>query len=1056
MEQKKYWQNLGELNDTEGYQKLVKDEFQEDLPLLEDRKGLLDAKAPRRDFLKYVGFSTAAAAVAAGCEMPVRKSIPYLNKPENLTPGVAQYYATTYVAEGDVVPVIAKVRDGRPIKVDGNDGSFMTGKIEGTSARVQSSVLDLYDTARLQWPAEVVSSNEPPKELPLVLDPLDKKIAAELANGPVVLLTSTINSPTTKKIISDFFAKFPGGRHVQYDAVSYSGMLQANEATYGKRVIPDYKFNKAKVIVSIGADFLGTWLNSEEYASQYAEGRTINQENPQMSKHIQFEGMLSLTGSNADDRFIHRPSETGAIVLNLLAKLGGSVSAPALSDDKLKKGIDITAALLNENKGAGLVVCGSNDPDIQILVNAINELTGANGATINWANPLQTRQGIDNEMDQLVKDLNDGKVGTLLVYEANPAYNYHNAEAFKTGIQKAKLAVSFNDRVDETSALCKYILPHPHYLESWGDAEGRAGLISLQQPTIDHLFRTRYFQTSLLKWSGSDTDYEDYFKNHYVTQLGGQSAFDQALQDGFIEPKELTTASSAFNGAAVADAASRVSAVKAGADIELVLYQKVSIGSGATANNPWLQEMPDPVSRATWDNYAMISYKMAADLGIKLDDHYEVEYTKPVVEFTINGKPVKLPILAIPGMHDKVIAVALGYGREEGVGRAGKGVGYNAYPLVDGKGAARKYYVTDVTGAKNTGDTYTIAYTQTHNQYEGRKEVVREFSLADFKKQPDVLPHYRQELAEDFAKKTNNFRDEATLYPVFESPGAHWGMSIDLNACTGCGACTIACTAENNVPVVGKNEVKRSHEMHWLRIDRYYASYRDNTEGDNLNVVFMPMLCQHCDNAPCENVCPVSATNHSTEGLNQMAYNRCIGTRYCANNCPFKVRRFNWADYNGADSFGDNQHFSGVGKLDEAVLQMNDDLTRMVLNPDVTVRSRGVIEKCSFCVQRLQDAKLKAKKSQDPSLIRDVKTACMQACSTGAIVFGNVNDKESRVYKLRNVEQNRRMYYALEMIHVLPNISYLAKIRNTDRPVGVKEEHGAEEKKAEAHEQSHG
>ncbi|RYY09188.1 MAG: 4Fe-4S dicluster domain-containing protein, partial [Chitinophagaceae bacterium] len=327
-------------------------------------------------------------------------------------------------------------------------------------------------------------------------------------------------------------------------------------------------------------------------------------------------------------------------------------------------------------------------------------------------------------------------------------------------------------------------------------------------------------------------------------------------------------------------------------------------------------------------------------------------------------------------------------------------------------------------------------------------EVVREYALSDFKQNPDAIPDYRKELSESFAKKTGDYRAEGTLYPVFESPGAHWGMSIDLNSCTGCGACTIACTAENNVPVVGKNEVKRSHEMHWLRIDRYFASYRDATEGDNLNVVFMPMLCQHCDNAPCENVCPVSATNHSSEGLNQMAYNRCIGTRYCANNCPFKVRRFNWADYTGADSFPDNQHHTGVGKLDDAVLMMNEDLTRMVLNPDVTVRSRGVIEKCSFCVQRLQDAKLKAKKSQDPSVIRDVKTACMQACSTGAIVFGNVNDKESKVYKIRTQEQNHRAYYALEQLHVLPNINYLAKIRNTNRPVGVKDEFA--EKKAAA------
>ncbi|HEX5027066.1 MAG TPA: TAT-variant-translocated molybdopterin oxidoreductase [Agriterribacter sp.] len=1047
MSQKKYWQNLGELKNTEGYQKLVKDEFQEDLPFEEDGKGILDARAPRRDFLKYLGFSTAAAALAAGCETPVTKSIPYLNLPENLTPGVAQYYATTFVAEGDVVPVVAKVRDGRPIKLEGNPLSFINNKGEGTSARVQASVLDVYDTSRLRYPVEITGKEM--KELPS-FEAADKKIAGELSGSQIVLLTATLNSPTTQQIITEFLAKYPGSRHVQYDAVSYSGLLLANEMCYGKRAIPTYHFDKAKVIVGLDADFLGTWLSPEEFASQYASGRKINQESPQMSKHIQFEGALSLTGANADERFIHRPSETGAVVLNLLAKLGGSVSAPAITDEKLKKGIEFTAGLLNANKGAALVVCGSNDPNIQVLVNAINEAIGSNGGTINWASPMQTRKGIDSEMDQLVKDLNAGVVGSLLIYEANPAYNYYNAAAFASGLQKVKTSVSFSDRADETSSLCKYIIPHHHYLESWGDAEGRAGFFSLLQPTIAPLFKTRYFQTALLKWSGNDTDYEDYFKNYWVTKLGGQGVFDKALQDGVVEPASLAFASTPFNGGGIADAASKLSSGAAAGKAELVIYQKVSLGTGAAANNPWLQEMPDPITRATWDNYAIISYAMAAELGIKLDDQYEVEYKKPVVAFTINGKEVKLPILAIPGMHPNIIAIAVGYGRAEGAGKAASGVGYNAYPLVTVNGGARQYYTTTVTDYKNTGDNYDIAYTQTHNQYEGRVEVVREYALSDFRNNPDAIPEYRKELAEDFAKNTGNFKSEATLYPTYDSPGAHWGMSIDLNSCTGCGACTIACTAENNVPVVGKSEVKRSHEMHWLRIDRYFASYRNETEGDNMNVVFMPMLCQHCDNAPCENVCPVSATNHSSEGLNQMAYNRCIGTRYCANNCPFKVRRFNWADYTGADSFPDNQNTGGVGKLDPAVLMMNEDLTRMVLNPDVTVRSRGVIEKCSFCVQRLQDAKLKAKKSQDPSLIRDVKTACMQACSTGAIVFGNVNDKESKVFKLRTQEQNHRTYYALEHIHVLPNISYLAKIRNTDRPVGVKDEFDG--KKAEAHE----
>jgi molybdopterin-containing oxidoreductase family iron-sulfur binding subunit len=383
------------------------------------------------------------------------------------------------------------------------------------------------------------------------------------------------------------------------------------------------------------------------------------------------------------------------------------------------------------------------------------------------------------------------------------------------------------------------------------------------------------------------------------------------------------------------------------------------------------------------------------------------------------------------------------------------------FPLVSFDGKAFAYAVANASIEK-TNETFKIAYTQTHNQYEGRDEVIREYALSDFKKNPTVLKDERHKLVEDYAKNTGDFAAEGTLYPSHPYPGAKWGMSIDLNSCIGCGACTVACTSENNVAVVGKSEVMRAHEMHWLRIDRYFATYRDDSGDDNLddlNVVFMPMLCQHCDNAPCENVCPVNATNHSSEGLNQMTYNRCIGTRYCANNCPYKVRRFNWSDYMGADSFEDNQK----GILDDTVMMMNDDLTRMVLNPDVTVRSRGVIEKCSFCVQRLQEGKLKAKKENRPLETGadgkwDIKTACQQACPTNAIVFGNANDKNSPISKIRNEEQTNRVFYSLEQIHVLPNVNYLAKIRNTDRHVGVTEEahHEAagaehkEEKKAEA------
>lgn len=1056
MEQKKYWQNFGELNDSEAYNKDLHDEFNEQLPFEADDKGLLGARTPRRDFLKYVGFSTAAATLAASCEMPVKKSIPYLNRPDNIIPGVPNYYATTYVQDGDVVPVVAKVRDGRPIKLEGNELSSVTGG--GTSARVQAAVLGIYDTARLRYPM----ANG--KEV-TTFEAFDKMVGEALksAGGPIALLTSSISSPTTKQIIADFLAKNPGSRHVQYDAVSASGILDANLASYGKRAIPAYHFENAKVIVSLGADFLGTWLNPVEYSKQYAAGRKINQANPEMSKHIQFESTLSLTGANADERYVHRPSEAGAVALALLAKLGGSVSAPALGDERLKKGLDLAANALKAANGAALVVSGSNDANVQVIVNAINEAIGANGKTINWSATLNTRQGDDKAMVQLVQDMNDGKVGAVLISGVNPAYDYYDAKKFADGLKKVKVSVSFNDREDETSELCKYQLADHHFLESWGDAEVKTGAVSFLQPTIAPLFKTRPFQTSLLLWSGGTQEYGDFFKNYWVTKLGSQEAFDKALQDGVVESIPALAAGT-YNGAAVADAAGKIGSAKKGGKTELVVYQKVSMGSGKDANNPWLQELPDPITKATWDNYLVISFAKAKELGIKVDDNYEVETGKPTVTLKANGKDYTLPVLVIPGMNADTVAIAVGYGRSEKTGKAAAGVGQNAFPLVSFNGSSFVYSVSDVT-VELTGKTFPIAYTQTHNQYEGRKEVVREYALGEFKKNPKILSAEREELVEDFAKKTGDFRVEGTLYPDFPYPGAKWGMSIDLNSCTGCGACSVACTAENNVAVVGKSEVLRAHEMHWLRIDRYFATYRDNSGNDNLddlNVLFMPVMCQHCDNAPCENVCPVNATNHSTEGLNQMTYNRCIGTRYCANNCPFKVRRFNWADYMGADSFPDNQN----GKLDASVMMMNDELTRMVLNPDVTVRSRGVIEKCSFCVQRLQDGKLKAKKENRPLETGadgkwDIKTACQQACPTNAIVFGNVNDKNSPISKIRNEEQTERVFYALEQLHVLPSVSYLAKVRNTDRKVGVAEEEHAEaaheggEKKAETMPTSH-
>ncbi|MDB5230629.1 MAG: 4Fe-4S dicluster protein, partial [Chitinophagaceae bacterium] len=983
MDQKKYWQSFGELNKSDEFKKSLENEFSEELLPLEDVNEILDAKTPRRDFLKYIGFSTAAAALAASCEVPVRKAIPFLNKRDDIIPGISNYYASTYVSDGDVIPVVVKQREGRPIKIEGNTLSPLTNG--GTSAQVQASVLDLYDTSRLRYPMA--------KGKEATFEVIDKMIADDLAANagkPLVLLTSSLTSPTTKQIITEFLVKHPGSKHIQYDGVSYSGMLQANESSYGKKALPSYHFENAKVIVSLGADFLGTWLSPVVFSKQYAQNRRINAEKPEMSRHFQFESYMSLTGANADERYMHKPSETGAVALALLAAIGGSVTSNLTGN--AAEGVKKAAAALMANKGAALVVSGSNDPNVQIIVNAINEAIGAGGKTIDWSSISNYRQGVDADFATLVNDLNAGNIGALLIYGPNPAYNYFAPDKFIAGLKKCPVTISFNEKMDETTELCKYILPSHHWLESWGDAEPQTGLISLQQPLIHPLFKTRQFEDSLLKWTGSSssvvgsdstatvnnkpaqagTDYQTYFKNYWTAKVGGTDNFNIALQDGVIHPASANTTSAsdstgivkavttsiAMSGGSfsgnVADASSNIAAIKGGGT-EVVLYQKISLGTGNHANNPWLQELPDPITKATWDNYAIISPSMGKSL-FNIDifnrndtDKYEVHPEKPVIKITVNGKNISLPVLIIPGTHPNVIALAVGYGRQSSdknktgdyIGKAAMGAGVNVYPLATFNGATVDYYAVNATIEK-TGDTYPIAQSQVHNVTEGRP-VIRETSLSKFIENPKELGKEEEEELKGFG---NDYVKDATIYPYFDKPGIKWGMSIDLNTCTGCSACVVACHAENNIPVVGKNEVARFHDMHWLRIDRYFSGDAENPE-----VIFQPMLCQHCDNAPCENVCPVSATNHSSEGLNQMAYNRCIGTRYCANNCPYKVRRFNWADYTGADSFPDNQR----GIISDATMMMNDDLPRMVLNPDVTVRSHVVMEKSSFCVQRLQE-----------------------------------------------------------------------------------------------------
>jgi MoCo/4Fe-4S cofactor protein with predicted Tat translocation signal len=1023
MSQKKYFKSYGEQQQTEAYKKASTEEFAEELPFESfDSKGLLDAKAPRRDFLKYVGFSTAAAALAASCDTAVKKAIPYAIKPENMTPGIADYFATTYIDNGVAIPILAKVRDGRPIKIEGNDKCTFTNG--GTSARVQASVLDLYDTNRLRMPMELHNGKH--EQVP-TFDILDTKIAQEMAalkGTATVLLTGTVTSETTKKIIADFLAKNPNSKHIQHDTISYAGILLANEATFGKKAIPNYNFTNAKVVVSLGADFLGTWLSPAEFASAHSKNRKISDTNKEMSKHYQFESFLSMTGANADIRYRHKPSQTGSVAAGLLNALGGG--GAEIADPTLKAAIAKVAADLKANAGKSLVVSGSNDMNVQILVNAINSAIGAYGTTIDWSRTNNSFAGDDIAMQTLVDEMNAGKVGTLLINGVNPIYSYYNSDAFKKGLAHVKLSICFNEKKDETAILCKYLIPDHHFLESWGDAEPKTGITSFIQPTIHPLFKTRNFQTSLLKWSGTNQDYVEYYKAYWIAKLGGTTAFDNTLQVGIIE--NVTSAvGGSFNAGKVADATAKATTVKGGGT-EVVLYQKVGMGDGRTANNPWLQEMPDPITKATWDNYLIVGAKTAKKLNVDFTDKdYEYVPEKPLFTVTVNGKPLTLPLLVIPGAAEDVVAVALGYGRSENIGLAAKDSGKNVFGYTTFDGSSVQYNFANATITK-AGGSYKVAQNQVHNYYEDRFEVIKERTLEDVTNHPKHIIEERQKELEPYGG-IEGYRKEGTLYPDHAADRAiHWGMSVDLNSCFGCGACVVACNAENNVSVVGKTEVTRGHDMHWMRIDRYFSS-NIAEDADNVDVVFAPTMCQHCDNAPCENVCPVAATNHSSEGLNQMTYNRCIGTRYCANNCPYKVRRFNWADYTGADSFPNNQ--DGASGLSAVVVeQMNDDLTRMVLNPDVTVRSRGVIEKCSFCVQKLQAGKLDAKKEGRALEDKDIQVACAQACASGAIVFGNIKNPKSAIATIRSTEQTERVYYTLETLHTLSNVNYLAKVRN--------------------------
>ena len=1019
--QKNYWKSTAELDNNNAFVEDLKGrEFVEKLPedaFLGDNQLMNDSKTNRRDFLKYVGFSTAAASLAA-CEGPVHKSIPYVVQPEEIRPGISNFYATTIADGFDMASILVKTREGRPIKVENNTDAPASYR---ANARVQASVLSLYDTFRLQGPTQ---SGSPVSWATLLGQSREQLNNLQAQGAQVVLLTQSFSSPSTQALIDQLTAKYKNIKHIAYDAVSSSHALDAFEKAYGQRALPTYDFSKAETIVSFDADLIGDWQGGG-HAPGYVKTRVPVKKNrkAKMSTHFQFEANMTLSGAAADKRVPMSAAQQKQVLAALYSELtnGQSIGEQAIQD--MAK---VTAKHLRKAGKKAVVITGLPSVEAQRIALAINEKLGS--VVIDTQHTTTVRQGSADQLTQLVDDLNSSAVQGIITAGVNPVYTLANGEQFAAGLNKAKFSLSFSMKNDETASIAQWVAATPHYLESWGDVEFKTNHFGLTQPTIRPLFDTKQFQDVLLTWLDKDTSYRDELRSYWEQNILNGKSWNKTLHDGFYVGNS-SLKNSPYRDA-VADAVRSLSAATQDG-FTLNLYTKTGIGDGQQANNPWLHELPDPITRVTWDNYLTVSKSDADALGLWNETQSDGSLNGGLAKITVGSSSLTVPVLIQPGQAKGTVGLAFGYGKKAGV-KSEMQIGANAYTLYNNFSSVQPVSIEAVDG------THEFACTQLQNTLMGREDIVKETTLEIFNTK-DRNDYNAVPVVSKNHIETVVTSPEVDIWDQFDrSVGHHFNLSIDLNACTGCGACVVACHAENNVPVVGKREIRKSRDMHWLRIDRYYSS-EDTFEGDNNTVneisglgeslttfssleepsanpqvTFQPIMCQHCNHAPCETVCPVAATSHGRQGQNHMAYNRCVGTRYCANNCPYKVRRFNWFLYNHNDEFD---------------FHMNNDLGRMVLNPDVVVRSRGVMEKCSLCIQKTQKTILDAKLEGRDIADGEFQTACSSACATGAITFGDINDKTSRVAK--SLESDR-MYHLLESVGTKPNVQYQVKVRNTE------------------------
>jgi molybdopterin-containing oxidoreductase family iron-sulfur binding subunit len=1029
---RKYWRSLEELAETPEFKEWVEREFP---------AGASEWTDPlsRRNFVRIMSasFMLAGLGVAgSGCRRPEQRILPFAKMPENYVHGLPQFYATAMPTRGSAIPLVVKSTDGRPIKIEGN--RLHPDSNGGTDRWAQASILNLYDPDRAQrfTSGGTIATADGASA---ALDTISKKAADNEGQG-LSFLVERSSSPSRARLQKAIAEKFPHSRWYVYEPIDLGVKRRAASQTFGKPVKPYYLFDKANVIVSLDCDFIGSEEDAHNHIRRFAQGRHIEKPGDKLNRLYVVESLMTLTGFNSDHRLripCSAIAQFAAALASEVLKQGGGIAGleniakPAGVDPKW---ISECVADLAQNRGQSLIVAGYRQPlAVHVLAYAMNAALGNLGKTVIFHDAQQEKEGTIAELAQA---LNAGQVETLVILGGNPVYNAPADLDWAKTQRKAKMVVRLGYYEDETFPLCDWHLPAAHYLESWGDAQTSDGTLVPIQPLIAPLFGglTELEVVARIAGEKVTSPYEiirETFAGFISAGTDAEAPWRKFLHDGFLANTAAKPVEVKLNDVAVAQA---VAAIKPSAppsknSLEVVFHRDYSVDDGRYNNNGWLQELPDPVTKLVWDNAVLVSRKTAQELGVKNSD---------MVEVKLGNATMRGPIWVQPGIADYSLGLALGYGREK-TGRVGAGAGFNFYPLRTS--AAENFAVGATVQPKN--ETYPISCPQTHWSLEGRP-IIREVNLKqyeehpnfaaalDLEKPPVVSPLYPNPL-----EKLKDGRLGT------QTPGVHqWGMSIDLNKCVGCSACMMACQSENNVAIVGKDQVARGREMHWIRIDRYYAGDPNKEKPyetfrperaqqfeewiDDPQAVMQPMLCQHCEAAPCENVCPVNATVHDQEGLNVMVYNRCVGTRYCSNNCPYKVRRFNFFDWNKRPIGQFYRGPFGHRKDDEW------DLLKMSKNPDVTVRMRGVMEKCTFCVQRIEQAKIaqkiKAGASADVVVPTDsFTTACAQACPAGAIVFGNLNDHNSRVWKQKQLDRN---YTVLEFLLTKPRTTYLAKVRN--------------------------